>query len=63
MRVFRFSSAASRVQSAKEPNFNGSQTKRYKGGTAQNLWKFGPGMKEAVPLTTDFEGTSKRPMW
>lgn len=43
--------------------FNGSQTKRYKGGTAQNLWKFGPGMKEAIPLTADYEGTSKRPMW
>lgn len=43
--------------------FQGSNTKRYKGGTAQNLWKFSPGEKEAVPLTGDFEGTSKRPQW
>ncbi len=55
--------------SAKSPlyftrlQFQGSNTKRYKGGTAQNLWKFVPGAKEAVPLTADYEGTSKRPMW
>src|SRR5258707_391905 len=33
-----------------------------KGGTAQNLWKFA-GDAEAVPLTADYKGTSKRPMW
>ena len=43
--------------------FQGSQTKRYKGGTAQNLWKFTSGDKDAVPLTADFPGTSKAPMW
>lgn len=42
--------------------FQGSQTKRYKGGTAQNLWKF-DGSHEAVPLTPDFAGTSANPMW
>ena len=42
--------------------FQGSHTRRYKGGTAQNLWKFtGPG-SEAVPLTADYPGTSKTPM-
>ncbi|MFN7996529.1 MAG: S41 family peptidase [Bryobacteraceae bacterium] len=42
--------------------FQGSQAKRYQGGTAQNLWKFIAG-KEAVPLTADYAGTSKFPMW
>ena len=43
--------------------FQGSHTKRYKGGTAQNIWKFTFGSKEAVPLTTDYPGTSKNPLW
>ena len=42
--------------------FQGSYTKRYKGGTAQNLWKYGFGSPEAVPLTADYAGTSKEPM-
>lgn len=46
--------------------FQGSQTDRYVGGTAQNLWSFGltdPGENatEARPLTGDYAGTSKRP--
>ncbi|HYK10847.1 MAG TPA: S41 family peptidase, partial [Gemmatimonadales bacterium] len=43
--------------------FQGSHTKRYKGGTAQNLWKLPPGAAEATPLTADYAGTSKTPMW
>ncbi len=43
--------------------FQGSSTKRYKGGTAQNLWKFDLNGAEAIPLTADFAGTSKSPMW
>ena len=43
--------------------FQGSHTKRYKGGTAQNLWKFSRGEKEAIPLTANYPGTSRRPMW
>ena len=43
--------------------FQGSQTKRYKGGTAQSIWKYGAGSAEAVPLTKSFTGTSKDPMW
>jgi tricorn protease len=39
-----------------------SHTKRYKGGTAQNIWRFS-GSGEAVPLTPDYVGTSKAPMW
>ncbi len=42
--------------------FQGSYTKRYKGGTAQNIWRFSPGA-EAVPLTRDYPGTSARPMF
>ncbi|MBB6048293.1 S41 family peptidase [Armatimonas rosea] len=43
-------------------DFQGSQTKRYQGGTAQNLWKLAPGATEAVALTADFKGTSRNPM-
>jgi tricorn protease len=43
--------------------FQGSQTKRYKGGTAQNIWRFTSGDPEARPLTADFPGTSTSPMW
>jgi len=42
--------------------FQGSHTRRYKGGTAQNLWKFTGAGTEAAPLTADYEGTSKTPM-
>ena len=43
-------------------DFQGSHAKRYKGGTAQQLWSFQAGA-EAVPLTADYPGTSKKPMW
>jgi tricorn protease len=42
--------------------FQGSYTKRYKGGTAQNLWSYALGADEAAPLTADYPGTSKNPM-
>jgi len=42
--------------------FQGSYTKRYKGGTAQNLWRYTAGDPEASPLTADYPGTSKNPM-
>jgi Tol biopolymer transport system component len=42
--------------------FQGSHTRRYKGGTAQNLWKYTGPEAEAVPLTADYPGTSKTPM-
>jgi tricorn protease len=41
--------------------FQGSYTKRYQGGTAQNIWRFA-GTSEATPLTGDYKGTSKSPM-
>jgi tricorn protease len=42
--------------------FQGSEAKRYKGGTAQNLWKYVPG-QEAIPLTSDYSGISKNAMY
>lgn len=41
----------------------GSHTKRYKGGTAQNIWKYAGGSAEAVPLTAGYTGTSRVPHW
>ncbi len=43
---------------ARQPSF----TKRYQGGSAENLWRYDPG-KEAVPLTAEYPGTSRNPMW
>ena len=42
--------------------FQGSHTKRYRGGTAQSVWKYTEGEPEAVPLTADYPGTSKTPL-
>ena len=43
-------------------NWQGSSTKRYQGGTAENIWRF-DGKSEAVPLTTDWDGTSHDPIF
>ncbi|HVS38803.1 MAG TPA: S41 family peptidase [Gemmataceae bacterium] len=43
--------------------FQGSHTKRYKGGTAQNIWKYADGADEATALTPDYQGTSKNPLY
>jgi tricorn protease len=43
-------------------SFQGSFTKRYHGGTAQNIWCFSSG-SEAVPPTKDYPGTSSLPMF
>jgi tricorn protease-like protein len=43
--------------------FQGSNTKRYHGGTAQRLWRYSDGEAEAVLLTADHPGTSRDPMW
>ena len=42
--------------------WQGSYTKRYKGGTAQSIWSF-DGSNEARNLTADFKGTSRTPMF
>ncbi len=39
-----------------------SETKRYKGGWAENIWSF-DGKNEAIPLTGDYTGTSTNPMF
>lgn len=38
-------------------------TKRYKGGTARQLWKFTIGAAEAIKLTTEYPGESHHPIW
>src|SRR5215475_4509722 len=43
-------------------NKQGSNTKRYQGGTAQNIWRYDSG-SEAVLLTGDYAGTSRNPMF
>jgi len=43
--------------------FVGSHTKHYMGGAVQNIWKYTSDDPEAVPLTADYLGTSKEPMW
>ena len=42
--------------------FQGSHTRGYHGGTAQNVWRWNPADAEARPLTADYAGTSKDPM-
>jgi tricorn protease len=39
-----------------------SETKRYKGGTAESIWKF-DGHNEAIALTADWTGASTQPMF
>jgi tricorn protease len=42
--------------------WQGSNTKRYRGGTAQNIWRFASNAEHAQALTADYEGTSRSPM-
>jgi len=45
------------------PGFHNNNTQRYKGGTAQNIWKFTASRPEAQNLTEDFSGENFSPMW
>jgi tricorn protease len=45
------------------PSYHNNVTKRYKGGTARQIWKFTEGAAEAVQLTTGYAGESHHPMW
>ena len=45
------------------PAYHRNVTKRYKGGTARQIWKFTPGSPEAVRLTRDYTGESHHPLW
>ena len=46
----------------REPR-QGSNSRWYKGGRAQSIWKWKKGDKTATPLTADWPGTSKTPFW
>jgi len=45
------------------PSYHNNVTKRYKGGTARQIWKFTEGSTEAVQLTLGYAGESHNPMW
>ncbi|WP_339794978.1 S41 family peptidase [uncultured Imperialibacter sp.] len=45
------------------PSYHGNVTKRYKGGTARQIWKYTEGHPEAVQLTLGYAGESHHPMW
>ncbi len=45
------------------PSYHRNVTKRYKGGTARNIWKYVEGTREAEVLTRDYAGGSHTPMW
>jgi len=44
------------------PAYHRNVTKRYKGGTARQIWKYAHGSSEAVKLTRDYTGESHHPM-
>ncbi len=45
------------------PAFHRQVTRRYRGGTARQIWRFVEGADEAELLTTDHRGESHTPMW
>jgi len=45
------------------PGFHNNVTKRYKGGTARQVWKFTEGESEARVLTQGYTGESHSPLW
>ncbi|MEL6562725.1 MAG: protease, partial [Bacteroidota bacterium] len=45
------------------PAFHRNVTKRYKGGTARQIWKYTDGEDEAIKLTNDFSGGSHHPLY
>ncbi|MCB0685327.1 MAG: PD40 domain-containing protein [Saprospiraceae bacterium] len=45
------------------PSYHGNVTKRYKGGTARQVWKYTEGAEEAIRLTVDYPGESHHPLY
>ena len=45
------------------PAYHRNVTKRYKGGTARQIWKYTTEAAEAVRLTRGYAGESHHPMW
>ncbi|MEM6767145.1 MAG: S41 family peptidase [Bacteroidota bacterium] len=45
------------------PANHNDAAKRYKGGTARQVWKYTLGSEEAIKLTTSYTGESHHPLW
>ncbi|WP_088339925.1 S41 family peptidase [Robiginitalea sediminis] len=45
------------------PAYHRNVTKRYKGGTARQIWKYTRGEAEAIRVTSGYTGESHHPMW
>lgn len=45
------------------PAYHGNVTKRYKGGTARQVWKYTSGSDEALKISNGYDGESHHPMW
>ncbi len=54
--------ATGRILYFARPAFHRNNTKRYRGGTARNIWRFASGDTEAINLTADFAGEDHSPM-
>lgn len=45
------------------PTYHNNVTKRYKGGTARQVWKYSDGAPEAVKLTQNYDGEDHHPIY
>jgi len=57
-----FNASGNTVFFVRPANHN-NVTKRYKGGTARQIWKFTTGSSEAEQITLGYTGESHHPMW
>ena len=57
-----FDASGKRLVFARLP-FQGSSTKRYRGGTAQQVWRYDEAAVEAEPITRAEDGSNHNPMW
>lgn len=57
-----FDASGERLVFARLPS-QGSSTKRYRGGTAQQVWRYDEAAPEAVEITRAEDGSNHNPMW